>query len=195
MVPARVVKMFVPADPGRYKVRPQFVGAFANVYLYKRAQAAAQIGKPWILEEVGAVRPALQLMLGPRQHPCARCPQPRLRWQLAHLSKTSRACAHPLPSDNLGCAPKHARSGNASAFVDNAVWSALACAQPGVWATARIVHATHGACLSCMVAEVCELGAAASRNRHLGVRALSECHFALLLRLWVPCRSCCFGRQ
>lgn len=47
----------VPADPGQYGVQAQYAGAFANVYLNKRAQAAAALGKPWILEEVGAVRP------------------------------------------------------------------------------------------------------------------------------------------
>ena len=47
----------VPADPGQYGVQAQYAGAFANVYLQKRAQAAAALGKPWIMEEVGAVRP------------------------------------------------------------------------------------------------------------------------------------------
>ena len=46
------------ADPGQYGVQAQYAGAFANVYLNKRAQAAAALGKPWILEEVGAVRPS-----------------------------------------------------------------------------------------------------------------------------------------
>lgn len=46
----------VPADPGFLNVQPRFGAAFANMYLYNRSQAAAQLGKPWILEEVGAVR-------------------------------------------------------------------------------------------------------------------------------------------
>lgn len=53
---ACTVAVPVPADPGFRNVHPQFGAAFANMYLYKRAQAAAQLGKPWILEEVGAVR-------------------------------------------------------------------------------------------------------------------------------------------
>ncbi|KAK9839413.1 hypothetical protein WJX81_000612 [Elliptochloris bilobata] len=38
--------------PGNYTAAPQVAGAFANTFLYKRAQAAAQIGKPFIVEEV-----------------------------------------------------------------------------------------------------------------------------------------------
>ena len=43
------------ADPGLYGVPPQYAGAFANVFLQKRARAAAKLGKPYIVEEVGAV--------------------------------------------------------------------------------------------------------------------------------------------
>ena len=50
----------VPADPGFLNVQPRFTAAFANMYLYNRSQAAAQLGKPWILEEVGAVRFAIE---------------------------------------------------------------------------------------------------------------------------------------
>ena len=51
--------MPVPADPGFLNVQPRFGAAFANMFLYNRSQAAAALGKPWILEEVGAVRLAL----------------------------------------------------------------------------------------------------------------------------------------
>ena len=50
----------MPADPGFLNVQPRFGAAFANMYLYNRSQAAAQLGKPWILEEVGPVRFALE---------------------------------------------------------------------------------------------------------------------------------------
>ena len=52
--------MRVPANPEFLNVQPRFTAAFANMYLYNRSQAAAQLGKPWILEEVGAVRLALE---------------------------------------------------------------------------------------------------------------------------------------
>ncbi|KAK9839525.1 hypothetical protein WJX81_007392 [Elliptochloris bilobata] len=39
--------------PGKWSVQPQDAGAFANTFLYKRALAAAKIGKPIIVEEVG----------------------------------------------------------------------------------------------------------------------------------------------
>ena len=44
------------ADPGLWDVPPEYVGAFANVYLQKRARAAAKLGKPYIVEGVGMVR-------------------------------------------------------------------------------------------------------------------------------------------
>ena len=76
MAHACTVAVPVPADPGQYGVQAQYAGAFANVCLYKRAQAAAQLGKPWILEEVGAVSDSQLKTHSPRLQPML-CKHPR----------------------------------------------------------------------------------------------------------------------
>ena len=49
---------------------PKYAGAFANVFLRKRARAAAKLGKPYMLEGVGMVRKPRGLMLSPCTWQC-----------------------------------------------------------------------------------------------------------------------------